>query len=129
MSSWMARQAACLMASGAGKSGKPCERLTAWWRCASRVISRMTDSVNCAALTEPRAFRTRGFGSIRGILPQTLPPTWPARGLETDDAGEVDPVQLQFACVLLGDVARIERAVAELSGEVPGEVVRAVDVE
>src|ERR1700741_4038237 len=43
-----------LMSSGAAKSGKPCERLTAPYFMASRVISRMTDSVNCGALRETR---------------------------------------------------------------------------
>src|SRR5450432_1851368 len=42
----MAFRAACLSASGAGKSGKPWARLMAPWRIARRVISRMTDSVN-----------------------------------------------------------------------------------
>src|SRR5580698_9505027 len=52
MSAAMAFCAACLISAGAGKSGKPCERLTAPCLRASRVISRMTDSVNCAALAE-----------------------------------------------------------------------------
>src|SRR4051794_34509901 len=55
----MARDPAALMASGAGKSGKPCDRLTAPCRCASRVISRMTDSVKQAALREARSFVMR----------------------------------------------------------------------
>ena len=42
------------MSSGAAKSGKPCERLTAPYFIASRVISRMTDSVNWLALRETR---------------------------------------------------------------------------
>src|SRR5476649_421048 len=49
----MAAHAASLIAAGAGKSGKPCDRLTPpyiWFR---RVISRMTDSVNCVAFFEP----------------------------------------------------------------------------
>src|SRR5215813_12703385 len=50
----MACIAARLMSSGAGKSGKPCERFTAPYFIASRVISRMTDSVNCEALRETR---------------------------------------------------------------------------
>jgi hypothetical protein len=49
-----------LISSGAGKSGNPCERLTASWRCASRVISRITDSVNWAAFFEPRG-RSMGY--------------------------------------------------------------------
>src|SRR5580700_2609849 len=50
----MASCAARLISAGAGKSGKPCERLTALYCRARRVISRMTDSVNCAALDESR---------------------------------------------------------------------------
>src|SRR6185369_11252921 len=46
----IASAAACLSASGAGKSGKPCARLTAPWATASLFISRMTDSVNRPAL-------------------------------------------------------------------------------
>src|SRR6476646_10835532 len=43
-----------LMSSGAAKSGKPWERLTAPYFMASRVISRITDSVNRLALRETR---------------------------------------------------------------------------
>src|SRR5229473_321248 len=52
----MACCAACLMASGALKSGKPCARLTALYSIARRVISRITDSVNW----EVRLLRNRG---------------------------------------------------------------------
>src|SRR5260370_701132 len=52
MSSEMALRAASLISSGAAKSGKPCERLTAPCFRARRVISRMTDSVNCSAFAE-----------------------------------------------------------------------------
>src|SRR5258707_15803115 len=52
MSSLMAWRAASLTESGAGKSGKPCERFTALCFSARRVISRMTDSVNCSAFAE-----------------------------------------------------------------------------
>src|SRR5215212_4009177 len=48
----MASIARVLMSAGAGKSGKPCERLTAPCFRASRVISRMTDSVNRLAFSE-----------------------------------------------------------------------------
>src|SRR5690349_12193981 len=48
MAAWAAR----FISVGAGKSGKPCARLTPPWRAHSRVISRMTDSVNCCALVE-----------------------------------------------------------------------------
>src|SRR6266404_1250798 len=46
----IASQAASFTSSGAEKSGKPCERLIAPYRFDWRVISRMTDSVNCSAL-------------------------------------------------------------------------------
>src|SRR5215467_3282717 len=52
MSSAMAWRAASLISSGAAKSGKPCERFTALCFIARRVISRMTDSVNCSAFAE-----------------------------------------------------------------------------
>src|SRR5262252_5469564 len=49
----MAAQAASFTACGAAKSGNPCDRLTAWCASLSRVISRMTDSVNCRAFLDP----------------------------------------------------------------------------
>src|SRR5215469_4674162 len=52
MSSAIALRAASLISSGAAKSGKPCERFTAPCFIARRVISRMTDSVNCSAFAE-----------------------------------------------------------------------------
>src|ERR1700730_5381245 len=52
MSSDIACRAASFTSAGAGKSGKPCERLTALCFSAKRVISRMTDSVNCSAFAE-----------------------------------------------------------------------------
>ena len=60
----IASTAARLTSSGAGKSGNPCARLTAPRSIASRVISRITDSVNDAAFgTSPRAERApRGQG-------------------------------------------------------------------
>src|SRR5262249_28728038 len=48
----MASAAAFFRTSGAAKSGKPCDRLIALCSIARRVISRITDSVNCAALDE-----------------------------------------------------------------------------
>src|SRR5205823_11233062 len=50
----IACMAARLISAGAAKSGKPCDRLTAPCFKASRVISRMTDSVNWLALRETR---------------------------------------------------------------------------
>src|SRR5215831_12383619 len=52
MSRSIAAAAAALMSGGAGKSGNPCARLTALCRRARRVISRMTDSANCAAFSD-----------------------------------------------------------------------------
>src|SRR5688500_8725237 len=49
------------MSSGAGQSGNPCPRFTAPYFAASRLISRMTDSVNDAALCEIRCFETLGW--------------------------------------------------------------------
>src|SRR5687767_15289323 len=50
-----------LMSSGAEKSGKPCERFTAPCFSASRVISRITDSVNELAFSETcRLFENEG---------------------------------------------------------------------
>src|SRR6476619_2242275 len=54
MSSAMACMATRLMSSGAAKSGKPCERFTAPCFNASRVISRITDSVKRFAFFETR---------------------------------------------------------------------------
>ena len=58
MSSVIARRAASLISSGAGKSGKPCERLIAPCATESRVISRITDSVNEDALRDGRILDT-----------------------------------------------------------------------
>src|SRR5437773_4817555 len=72
MSAWIASQAACFTAAGAGKSGKPCDRLTPPYNSFNRVISRITDSVNCVALCEPvsldmKAPRARD-STLRGLL-------------------------------------------------------------
>src|SRR5271163_219262 len=74
MSAAMASWAARLISAGAGKSGKPCERFTALWRIANRVISRMTDSVKRPAFAESfglvAASRSSGTGFIlRSIQP------------------------------------------------------------
>src|SRR5579875_2829220 len=53
----MARMAASFTCSGAEKSGNPCARFRASCSMASRVISRITDSVNCCALREINARR------------------------------------------------------------------------
>src|SRR6185369_1077635 len=53
------------MSSGAEKSGKPCDRFTAPCFIASRVISRITDSVNELALWETcRCLETEGVAMI-----------------------------------------------------------------
>ncbi len=52
MSAKTASEAAFFRTSGAAKSGNPCDRLIAPCWMASRVISRITDSVNSAALCE-----------------------------------------------------------------------------
>src|SRR5260370_8188881 len=52
MSSEMALRGASLISSGAAKSGNPWDRLTAPCFKAKRVISRITDSVNCSAFAE-----------------------------------------------------------------------------
>ncbi len=46
MSPWIAAHAASFIASGIGKSGKPCARFIAPCSFATRVISRITLSVN-----------------------------------------------------------------------------------
>src|ERR1700719_3821884 len=52
MSLEMAWRAASLTSADAGKSGNPCAMLTASYFMARRVISRITDSVNRAALAD-----------------------------------------------------------------------------
>src|SRR5678815_295590 len=49
-----------LISSGAAKSGKPCDRLTALYFSDSRVISRITDSVNDFAFFETRRLSVAG---------------------------------------------------------------------
>src|SRR5438045_519196 len=49
------------MCSGAAQSGKPWPRFTAPYFTASRLISRMTDSVNDAALVDIRLFEIFGW--------------------------------------------------------------------
>src|SRR6478672_5935936 len=77
----MAATAASLISAGAGKSGKPWARLTAPCATASRVISRITDSVNVSALAEvcgtPEGYRreTRGAaGRCPGRLGMRMVP-------------------------------------------------------
>src|SRR5690349_24503809 len=57
------------MSSGAEKSAKPCERFTAPCFSASRVISRMTDSVNELAFCETcRCFEIEGLAMAAHII-------------------------------------------------------------
>src|SRR5260370_19745358 len=55
----MAAPAASLITAGAGKSGNPCDRLTPPGGSLRRVISRMTDAVNCVAFFDPVSFDIR----------------------------------------------------------------------
>src|SRR5690554_1812452 len=57
----IASQAASLITSGAGKSGKPWARLMAPVSLATRVISRITDSVKPCVR---RAVRGEGLGAV-----------------------------------------------------------------
>src|ERR1700731_612977 len=68
MSAAIASRAACLISAGAGKSGKPCERLIALCWSARRVISRMTDSVNWPALAESLALTASARCGLAGFI-------------------------------------------------------------
>src|SRR5687767_11307445 len=75
MSAAMAARAASFISLGAAKSGKPCARFTALNRIASRVISRITDSVNKPARSDS-GFRTpcdrsAALGLVEGVLLET----------------------------------------------------------
>src|SRR5215467_11594618 len=81
MSRAMASCAADLISAGAGKSGNPCARLTALCAMASRVISRITDSVkrDAFSLKIPRAACASAFciceleeGTGAGVVTTTL---------------------------------------------------------
>src|SRR5215472_15090342 len=64
----MASCAARLISAGAAKSGKPWERFTALYFSASRVISRITDSVNCAALEDKRSLVAMARSVLAGFI-------------------------------------------------------------
>src|SRR5271157_4602034 len=67
-SCWMASMAACLISAGAGKSGNPCAKFMEPGCClARRVISRITDSVNCSA-TRDNCMRRDNVGGIKKAL-------------------------------------------------------------
>ena len=60
MSPWIAAHAASFIGPGIGKSGNPCARLIAPYWFDTRVISRITDSVNVLARLAVAA-RAEGF--------------------------------------------------------------------
>src|SRR5437667_6262013 len=68
MSAAIASCAARLISAGAGKSGKPCARLTASYIIAFRVISRITDSVKCATLPLRKDFVGVATSAIEGEI-------------------------------------------------------------
>src|SRR5450759_4758608 len=88
----MASCAAVLISPGAAKSGKPCARLMALCRMASRVISRITDSVKPAV----RRLRNRSV-SMRACAGASDGPVWrmvlAPFGPVADDVGEVGLVE------------------------------------
>src|ERR1700730_1527850 len=65
MSAAIASCAARLISAGAGKSGKPCDKLTAPYSKAWRVMSRITDSVKWATLELRRDFCWMAVSAIR----------------------------------------------------------------
>src|SRR5216117_399082 len=89
----MACIATRLMSSGAGKSGKPCERLTAPYFIASRVISRITDSVNRLALRETRR-EIEGAGVVMEL-------TIDSHGLPRSETESVHQATDYFICSYL----------------------------
>src|ERR1700751_451538 len=68
MSAPIASCAARLISAGAAKSRNPCERLTASYCSARRVISRITDSVNCSALAERRSLVATARSALTGFI-------------------------------------------------------------
>src|ERR1700683_2268152 len=68
MSAAIASCAARLISMGAGKSGKPCDKFTASYWMANRVISRITDSVNCAVLEESSGLMLAIRGEFDGFI-------------------------------------------------------------
>src|ERR1051325_5807855 len=79
------------MSSGAEKSGKPCDRLTAPCFSASRVISRITDSVNELALRDTCRLLD-GVGVVMGYRKVTQ--SKPA--MNADDADQKNPRKSTF---------------------------------
>src|SRR5580658_3235119 len=68
MSAAIASCAARLISPGAGKSGKPCDKFTALYWMANRVISRITDSVNCAVFEESSGRMLAIRGEFDGFI-------------------------------------------------------------
>ena len=60
------------MSAGAGKSGNPCDRLTAPWMIAWRVISRMTDSVKWVTFWPIRFFMMLPPNACHNAIAGTL---------------------------------------------------------
>src|SRR5438552_15920297 len=83
MSAAIASCAARLISAGAGKSGKPCARLTASYIIAFRVISRITDSVKCATLPLRKDFVGVATSAIVGKL-TGVAESWPSWGLDEE---------------------------------------------
>src|SRR6185503_17240604 len=73
-----------LISAGAAKSGKPCDRLTAPCFKASRVISRITDSVNELAF-----FETRRLVETEGVVIGWRYVVTASESMSTDEAGRV----------------------------------------
>src|SRR5262245_10031819 len=69
------------MGSGAGKSGNPWARLTPPSRAQTRDISRMTDSVNLAALIELRERMRTQRTTFAARLGQLVRPLAPGPGI------------------------------------------------
>src|SRR6266850_7299976 len=93
MSAAIASCAARLISAGAGKSGKPCARLTASYIIAFRVISRITDSVKCATLPLRKDF---GCVATSPILGEIIRSDGELATVEPDHAELVLPISRWF---------------------------------
>src|SRR5689334_8077236 len=89
MSAAIASCAARLISAGAGKSGKPCARLTASYIIAFRVISRITDSVKCATLPLRKDFVGVATSAIVGQVIRSC-------GEFATPGGQVDRVMYKY---------------------------------
>src|SRR5215469_6524716 len=68
MSAAIASWAARLISAGAGKSGKPCDKLIAPYCSARRVISRITDSVKRSAFSESLRLTLCAGAGLAGFI-------------------------------------------------------------